>query len=290
MALQNYRTPSVILDSLPAQEGYVLAYIGYLSLEGRISDSSLPQYISAVSRYHKLHRFPSPTLTPLVRSLTHAYARQYQPISRELRVRTGLCATAMRLIVEAGCQTADASDVAACAGVTTAFIFQRRSFSIVKLRGTDVTIYNGGITASVLLPKGRSILRPLRLRYPSSPSLVETATTVSLIERWQNMRPYSISFFDSSHQLQTSTESLNVMFLRALFLVSFLDPLGNFYSSHSPHIGCYNDLYLLQFPREWMMRSLDWETDAMVRVCNDTRIQVTAHSTWFFAHLRPGVY
>lgn len=40
---------------LSAQEGDVLAYIVYLSLEGSISPDSLPQYVSAVSRYHELH-------------------------------------------------------------------------------------------------------------------------------------------------------------------------------------------------------------------------------------------
>lgn len=35
---------------LPATEGDVLAFIGYLSLEGRVSGTFLPQYVSAVSR------------------------------------------------------------------------------------------------------------------------------------------------------------------------------------------------------------------------------------------------
>lgn len=60
-------------SALPASTGDVLAYVGYLSIEGRISPASLPQYISAISRYHELHHFPSPTKAPLVRALVTAY-------------------------------------------------------------------------------------------------------------------------------------------------------------------------------------------------------------------------
>lgn len=44
-----------------------MAYIGYLSLEGRIAAEFLPQYLSTVSRYHELHHLDSPTKTILVR-------------------------------------------------------------------------------------------------------------------------------------------------------------------------------------------------------------------------------
>jgi hypothetical protein len=45
----------------PASEGDVLAYIGFLKLEGSVSAASLPQYLSAVSRYHELAGVASPT-------------------------------------------------------------------------------------------------------------------------------------------------------------------------------------------------------------------------------------
>lgn len=40
-------------QALPAEEGDVLAYIGYLALEGWVGPRSVPQYVSAVSRYHQ---------------------------------------------------------------------------------------------------------------------------------------------------------------------------------------------------------------------------------------------
>lgn len=57
---------------LSADEEDILAYIGFLYLEGTVSDESLPQDISAVSRYHELHFLLPPTKTPMVRSMMNA--------------------------------------------------------------------------------------------------------------------------------------------------------------------------------------------------------------------------
>lgn len=51
---------------LPASEGDVLSYIGWLSIEGRVGSASAPQYVSAVSRFHEDAGYPSPTRTRLV--------------------------------------------------------------------------------------------------------------------------------------------------------------------------------------------------------------------------------
>jgi hypothetical protein len=61
--------------TFPASEGDVLAYIGFLKLEGSVSSASLPQYLSTVSRYHELAGVASPKKTALVRSLVRAYDR-----------------------------------------------------------------------------------------------------------------------------------------------------------------------------------------------------------------------
>lgn len=52
---------------LPAGEGDVLAFIGYLSLEGRVGPTLAGQYLSAISRYHENAGYESPTKTALVR-------------------------------------------------------------------------------------------------------------------------------------------------------------------------------------------------------------------------------
>lgn len=96
---------------LPVDEGDVVAYIGYLSLENRISTSSLPQYISAVSRYHIHHHFPSPTLTPLVRALITAYTRQANLEAPPTTSRIGLSASAARRILNLGLDSNDPATI-----------------------------------------------------------------------------------------------------------------------------------------------------------------------------------
>lgn len=38
------------------------------------------------------------------------------------------------------------------------------------------------------------------------------------------------------------------------------------YTSHSSRIGGYNELLNLRFPKEWIMRRLDYESEQMLRV------------------------
>ena len=98
-----------------ATEGDILAYIGYLSMEGRISDTSLPQYISAVRRFHILHGVPSPTNSPLVKYMMTAYTRGYQAHVKTRLQRIGCSATDMRSVLQLGMKKDDSRDVFACA-------------------------------------------------------------------------------------------------------------------------------------------------------------------------------
>lgn len=60
-------------DALPAMEGYVLDDLGFMFFEERVGPSSVRQYVSAVSRFHKLEGLESPTRTPLVNAMIQAY-------------------------------------------------------------------------------------------------------------------------------------------------------------------------------------------------------------------------
>lgn len=100
-------------SALPAEDGGILAYIGILSLEGRVSSQSLPQYISAVSRYHVLHHMTSPTTTQLVRALVKAYDRTDEKSNERVQSRIGiLCqvvsASLVRRMVVFGFETTEA--------------------------------------------------------------------------------------------------------------------------------------------------------------------------------------
>lgn len=80
---------------------------------------------------------------------------------------------------------------------------------------------------------------------------------------------------------------LSAALQRAMVLTGVQAPNGCVYSSHSPRIGGYNELLVLQFTKEYIMRRLDWDSEVMLRVYHDSRIVVTDPTRWFFAHLRP---
>lgn len=81
---------------LAAKEADVLAYIGYLHLDG---PTSVAQYVTAISRYNEVLNFASPTHTPM------AFAHDLQGVVNMAPV--GLSAGLMRQIVECVLHAAD---------------------------------------------------------------------------------------------------------------------------------------------------------------------------------------
>lgn len=74
---------------LPAEEGDVLAYNVYLSLEGRVGPSSACQYFSAISRYHEDAGYSSPTGTQLMAILLKAYEKNRDRMDSSQKVQRG---------------------------------------------------------------------------------------------------------------------------------------------------------------------------------------------------------
>lgn len=131
---------------LPEDEGDILAYIGYLSVENRIGASSLPQFISAVSRYHIHHHFPSPTLTPLVRALVTAYTLQANIDAPSTTSHIGLSVSAARCIVNLGLYSNDpATIMMKSAMVTFSFLFQVLSVTAEAVQLPDLVWTEQGL-------------------------------------------------------------------------------------------------------------------------------------------------
>lgn len=273
-------------DALPAGEGDVLAYIGFLSLERRVSPASLPQYVSAVSRYHELHYLPSPTKTPLVRALVQAYRRDWEKTEATQDIRIGLSAAEARYIVEFGMTASSAYDVGCCAATTFAFVFQCRLVSLLHLMVADVVLDPTGAWASLFRRKGKLARRALRLFYPENPHW-GPSNPIALLRRWVLMRPPGNRFFNVTFSPTGACASLQTCVARAVALAGIEIPTGCYFSSHSPRIGGFNELLGLQYTREFIMHRLDWVSEAMLRVYTDTRIVPTEHSRLFFAHMHP---
>lgn len=99
-------------NALLAAEEDVFAYMGYHPIEQRISLESLPQYVSAVSRYHEWHHLPSPTKTPLVRALAQTYRRDWDctAAAQDLRISISVEDARRNLALGTGSGDASASD------------------------------------------------------------------------------------------------------------------------------------------------------------------------------------
>lgn len=270
----------------PATEGDVLAYIGYLSIEGKVGPRSVRQYVTSISRYHEDGGFESPTKTRLVRAVMDAYGKKADAEGEVGDVRAGCPAAIMREVVALGLQALDIQVVCSCAMATFAFVFQCRSVSVAHLKPSDITFRDGGVEA-VLFRKGqRRHSRPLRIDYPRSEDWEEGSTSVDLLEKWKAIRPPSAGFFDLQVRDKAGTASLRAGLERALSLVKAEAEKGYYYATHSPRIGGFNELVQLGFSRAWLMHRLDWASEAMFQVYFDGSIRSTPDSEWFFAHMR----
>lgn len=272
--------------ALPADEGDVLAYVGFLSVTGTVGPTSARQYVSAVSMYHLHHNYQSPTLTPRVRSLLDAYVRRDGRQGAEQKIRTGCDAELMWRVMEFGLTTMDVRVVGCCATVIFAFVFQCRDVTVAHVAAGDVVITVQGVRAKLTHRKGKSLRRPLLLPYAANPAWPPGRGPHNLLQRWLDMRPASDGFFNLRAGARLGTASLGAALERALFAIGVQAPDGYYYGSHSPRIGGLNELVNLQFSKEYIMRRLDWSSDGMFGVYFDTRISFTEASKFFFAHLR----
>lgn len=272
----------------PASEGDVLAYIGYLSLDGRVGPVSARHYVSAVSRYHEDGGFESPTKTRLVKAVLDAYAKKVDAEGEVRDTRVGCPAGVMRRIVEHGLSSTSTEVVGCCAMAVFAFVFQCRSISVARLKTSDISI-SGGVMSATLHRKGeRRHTRPHRLSYGEGGSVEHSGMVVRLMKKWETSRPQSTGFFDLATEVRVGSANLRTGLCKALEAVGEVAERGFFYGSHSPRIGGFNELVKLGFSRAWLMHRLDWASETMFQVYFDSRIVTTPDSEWFFAHLRRG--
>ena len=149
--------------------------------------------MSAVSRYHELHHLPSPTKTPFVRSLVHAYRRHIDMTHVGTRpVRIGCPASLMRQVVELGCSVADSVRMECCDMLVMAFVFQVRAVSMNHVQHKDVIFEDNGLTVSFLRSEGKSFRRPRFLRYWCATGWPDF-NPLTMIRRWYHAdaSPYS---------------------------------------------------------------------------------------------------
>lgn len=269
---------------LPATEGDVLAYIGFLSLEGRLASVSVPHYITAISRYHELHHLSTPTKTPMIRSALAAYARKHDATRSFAPIRIGCPASLVRRIVACGISESSVEDVGYAATVIFGYLFHCRATSIRRVLPEDLMFTSTYLRVRMRKRKGKALNRPLLLDFPRSPTW-GTDNPIALLEKWSHIRPDSPGFFDIRPARFAGTADLGMALLRCLLRLRANAPSGCYYGSHSPRIGSFNELFHLRLPREMIMRRFDWANTGMFIVYTDGKITTTPDSRWFFGHL-----
>lgn len=270
----------------PADEGAVLAYIGYLRQEGRVSASSLPQYISAISRYHVLAGLESPTRTPLIAALMTAYQRDTLPVV-PAAVRIGVSATVMRRILRYGLQSAVprlVRDAAMCVGT---FLTGSRASSVGAMQLSDYGVDDAGtLTMRLVHRKARNTRDPLVLTYPLREDGLTEESPQALLAKWVALRPTSDLLWALDEENAVRSATVTQALRNLLSALDVPTPQGCIYSSHSIRIGTYNEMRALGLPAARILHHLGWASASMQATYYDPRISVTADSEFWFGHLR----
>lgn len=154
-------------------------------------------------------------------------------------------------------------------------LFQVRSLSMSHVSCQDMIFDDFNLILYFFRRKRWERRRAIILRYSRSPTRTRE-NPIDIAQQWQSAQPYptSTSPLSLSHSLQRVLALLHVA------------PLANYhYSAETLRIDGYNKLLVLGFSKEWIMKRLDWTTEAILRVYYDSRIMGTDDSRWFFALL-----
>lgn len=266
-------------QSLPAEEGDLLAFIGYLSLEGRVGPQSARQYVTSVSRYHEDSDFQSPTNSRMVARLLTSYGAQEDRNASNKESRAGVDAGLARRVLRLGLDTEDVGLIGSCAMVLFSFMFSCRSVTVSHIEVDDVEVTgSGSVRVRLTNRKAKPVSWTLLLSFLKSYAWIEVTGPQCLLSRWTAMRPLSAGFFNLGAEEKLGAASLGDGLRRVLAGLGEQAPEGYYYGSHSMRIGSFNELVQLQFSREWLLHRLDWSSEAMFRVYSDSRISKTKDS------------
>lgn len=173
-------------SSLPADKGNMLAFIGYLSLEGRVGPRSAPQYVSAIWRYHEDSEFKSPTKMRLVSRVLKAYANMADWEGEIIGVRTSLEALVMRQIMKSGLNSDNVHVIESWAMVAFEYVFQCSGITASHVQLSDATVDSRGVIhASLHRHKAKNHSRVLKTPYPSSPTWEYWQGSIALFMNWK---------------------------------------------------------------------------------------------------------
>lgn len=271
--------------ALPASEGSLLAYVGWLANEhdaGRraVAPSSLAQYLSAIRLMHNMVTSRPLAQMPYLSVATRAYAAWY---TVPARVRRGADAAFMQLVYAEGMSASlSRRRLRDCALLIAAYVLGLRASSAVSLRTADVTVTRGQFRAKLCVCKGR----PVRDLQPAAYTRLSTdlPSPIDVLLRWDQHRPEATTEWFSLAGEALSSREVTTVIRNAALRLGGGDP--DSLSSHSLRIGAHTEQVLLGVPLEVRKSRFGWAPNSpMEAVYFDRSIRLSTASGWFFGGL-----
>jgi hypothetical protein len=281
-------------DPIPADPRGIVAYLGWLHTMGTVAAASRAGYVSAVSMYHILNGYPSPSRgSDMVAAVLDASVKAADRQKDSAKVtRGGVPAHVMRKLCEYGVTSLSPKIKRDAAFLVVMFTCGLREASARALALDDVLFSASGVRFRVEHRKGKLRQAPQWISYESTPAH-GAAGPIALFREWFAMQSIPTSSEAGSlWWTRPTSDSLPPQHAsRCLHeLLPALDevvPAGSSWSSHSLRIGASTSLQLLGVPEAVVLRRLGWTDRGMMSLYFDERLVVESADHWMFAQFLP---
>jgi hypothetical protein len=274
---------------LPATEGHLLGYIGWMSEQRErklrsVSHKSLPGYISALRTTYQQVLGEKLPLFPMGRHAINAYQWWEETAFPVPGRRMGLAANVLKQIFTLGMTSLDVAIVRDTTMVLFSYILSGfHESSVVSLETANVEPGVDFVRARLNFVKGR----PASLEQPVGWT-GDRDSPLALVRQWASMRCSHGRFV----ALPSETTHWHPAFLssglsRCLEAVQHNAPAGCHYGAHSLRTGALTVQVLLGIQLEARLALFGWgqRSEATTRLYFDLTMRWCPAGTWFFGRL-----
>jgi len=178
------------LAYLPASERTVLTYLGFLSDEGLVHETSLNPYLAAINQAHEDIGLPRPALGHHLTLLRKGFAAQEGDHNPNASSRMPVPADVMLDILHLGLNTDNSHILRMCACLVVCYSWYNRADTGIQLQRSHVTLTDTSMTINTKSKTcARNVACPITRRF--DPRHDPDALVYRLLLRWHTLsRPH----------------------------------------------------------------------------------------------------
>jgi hypothetical protein len=279
------------LAYLPAAESTILRYLGFLSDEGLVHETSLNPYLAAINQAHEDIGLPRPALGHYCTLVRKGFAAQEGDLNPNACTRMPVPADVMLDILHLGLRTDDSHALRMCTCLVVCYSWYNRADTGIQLLRSHVTLTTSSMTINTKSKTcARNVACPITRRF--DPRHDPDALVFRLLQRWHSLSDPHQDASDIYWSLPGDTHdwqpSIITKWLReCLQLVHRAPPAGESWSGHSMRAGGASASLAIGVDLFHIMSFGQWKSLAAVQRYLSVLILPDRAAYIFYGWLRP---